>query len=174
MLGVKKHRGWKYIKFNKIWTPLMTLVAFTLLLCLVNFELLVYELNKKDYESQTGVIAEQTTDTFFFTIPMDKITYSYNNKDYEVMKYNNLVECEGSTIKIWVNKKAPNYILIQGHSMNYALNKLLLTLWVLSLFYLIRFIVLRQSVYFREFRYYKFLKVCRKYAEDVQNERQQD
>lgn len=170
MLGVKKHRGWQYTKFNKLWTPLVTLVVFTFLFMLVNFEWVVYRLNTKDYSEGYAILTERTTDTMFFTVPMVKLKYNYNGQEYEAEKYDNLRESINTEIKVWINKKAPNYILIQNHSMNRELSILLLTLMGISLVFLIRFIIKRHSMYLREWEYYKFLKVCARYNGGKENE----
>lgn len=164
MLGVKKHKKWHYTKFNEVWTPLLTLLVFTFVLCLLNFELVVYCLNQGSYKQTDAVLESRQTDNITFAIPMVTLKYQYSGKEYEVQRYDSLTEDIGSKVAIRVNMKAPNHVLIIRHTREEPISIFFLSLWGISFLLLLRWFGKRNGEVLREFAYLKFLKVCKNYS----------
>lgn len=69
-------------------------------------------MNKSMYEQVNGVVTEKTVDSILSLIPVDKISYTYDSKEYNFDLYGIYGLSKNDKIKVYVNKTAPSFIFV--------------------------------------------------------------
>jgi hypothetical protein len=116
----------------------------TIFIFSINHQSLTYELNKECYDRIEGKLINREVDNLMFTIPLLNIEYTYNGEVHEVQKLDLLDSKHqiNSSIGLYVNKKAPKYVLLARADRFDSASLLWLSVWVLSIYYIFKYIYL--------------------------------
>ena len=138
----KKKRKRRKVDVNRILTPIVMILFVIALLMYLNLHAMRYALSSDQMDVVRATVVEKTVDPFTMVIPMVDLSYTYNGQEYQDKKYFvlepffQLQAIEGSTLVVYVNKKAPNHFMIQTKFYKNWIN------WLLLLFLFVFVVVL--------------------------------
>lgn len=128
-------------------TPFITLMLLCeLLLMLLNFDTVVWSLNKDSYTEVQADITEHCNDALFGIFPRIKVSYTFSGKEYTGDKtlWSELLFFEktgGVTASINVNKMSPEDFLVKHSYLGSFVGIALVIVMLISMFLSLRGIV---------------------------------
>lgn len=131
----------RQFRINKILRPLSVWLLMLLLMLLVNFDSACYLFNHSEYKQSDAVITEVKTDPYLLLIPMVELQYTYNGCQYKtdkffvVQSFFHLSKEAGTTMQIYINVHAPEYVIFKT---NFFINYVNWILMFISICCLVR------------------------------------
>lgn len=142
----KKSRKQKKIRINKVLRPISVFLLILLLQLVLNFDSTCYLFNHSSYQETTATISEKKTDPYLLIIPMVSLTYDYNGQSYTTDKFFVLQPSfgistqENETVTVYVNTKAPGYVVFKTNFFRNPWNWVLMMISVCCLWRIIQLI----------------------------------
>ena len=150
-------------KYKRV-TPFVTLLALIVLLfMIIFFQNFVYLINDKYYEKVNAEILKNETDGLFDLLPMIRIKYEYDGDTYksDVFVVTKILfnYKEKSHHYVYVNKKAPEYVLYMYNPKNTkTVIKFIAVVGLVCVFYIIVNTFINAIYYIMNFRNRKMQK----------------
>lgn len=134
-----KEKKRKAIRVNKILRPVSVWLLIVFLQLVLNFDSTCYLFNHSRYEEATAVVTEKKTDPYLLLVPMVQLQYEYGGKTYTADKFFvlqpffGLSDEKGTSLSVYVNTLAPEYVIFDTFFFRNILNWVLMIIGICCL-----------------------------------------